>query len=71
MISVSNRFVYNIRVGLPKFWMLFYVVLFFIFLLGPIFIVVSISFTETEFVAFPPKGFSWRWYERFFEYEPF
>ena len=71
MISVSNRFVYNIRAGLPKFWMLFYVVLFFIFLLGPIFIVVSISFTETEFVAFPPKGFSWRWYERFFEYEPF
>ena len=71
MISVSNRFLYNIRVGLPRFWMLFYVVLFFIFLLGPIFIVVSISFTETEFVAFPPKGFSWRWYERFFEYEPF
>ena len=71
MISVSNRFVYNIRAGLPKFRMLFYVVLFFIFLLGPIFIVVSISFTETEFVAFPPKGFSWRWYERFFEYEPF
>ena len=71
MISVSSRFVYSMRVGLPKFWMLFYVVLFFIFLLGPIFIVVSISFTETEFVAFPPKGFSWRWYERFFEYEPF
>ena len=71
MISVSNRFLYNIRVGLPRFWMLFYVVLFFIFLLGPIFIVVSISFTETEFVAFPPKGFSWKWYERFFEYEPF
>jgi putative spermidine/putrescine transport system permease protein len=71
MISVSNRFGYNMRVGFPKFWMLFYVVLFFIFLLGPIFIVVSISFTETEFVAFPPKGFSWKWYERFFEYEPF
>ena len=71
MISVSNRFLYNIRVGLPRFWMLFYVVLFFIFLLGPIFIVVSISFTETEFVAFPPKGFSWKWYERFFEYERF
>jgi len=59
------------RVGLPKAWMLVYVVLFFIFLLGPIFIVVSISFTETEFVSFPPQGFSWKWYQRFFDYEPF
>lgn len=48
-----------------------YVALFFIFLLAPILIVVAVSFSSTSFVAFPPQGFSLKWYYRFFEYKPF
>lgn len=68
---MSARLAYTVSERLPKLWLVLYVVLFFVFLLGPIAIVVAISFTTTEYVAFPPKGFSWRWYERFFDYEPF
>ena len=68
---MNSRSWYIFKENAPKLSMLLYVVLFFIFLLGPILIVVAISFTETEYVAFPPKGFSLRWYERFFEYDAF
>jgi putative spermidine/putrescine transport system permease protein len=68
---MSARLASGIRSRLPRIGLVAYMVAFFVFLLGPIFIVVAISFTTTEFVAFPPKGFTWRWYERFFDYEPF
>lgn len=68
---MSSRLAYAINNRLPKISLVVYMVAFFVFLLGPIFIVVAISFTTTEFVSFPPEGFSWRWYERFFSYEPF
>lgn len=32
------------------------------FILGPLVVIVGGSFTETPFVAFPPQGFTWRWY---------
>ena len=38
-----------------------------IFLILPTLIVVPISFTETDFITFPPHGFSTRWYQAFFE----
>ena len=38
----------------------------FIFLLAPLVIVVFLSFTPTTYLAFPPSGFSGRWYARFF-----
>ena len=35
------------------------------YLVIPTLIVVPISFTQTEYITFPPKGFSLRWYETF------
>lgn len=37
-----------------------------IFLVAPSLVVIPISFTETSFIMFPPKGFSLEWYEVFF-----
>jgi ABC-type spermidine/putrescine transport system permease subunit II len=36
------------------------------FLILPNLIIIPISFNPTEFYAFPPNGFSLRWYQRFF-----
>ncbi len=36
------------------------------FLALPAFFVVPVSFTEEAFLNWPPKGFSWRWYELYF-----
>ena len=35
-----------------------------LFILSPLIIIVGGSFTETPYVAFPPVGFTWRWYEQ-------
>lgn len=37
-----------------------------IFLVLPTLAIVPISFTSTNFIMFPPEGFSLRWYETFF-----
>lgn len=44
---------------------------FFIFMLAPILVVVAVSFTDVSYVAFPPQGFSLRWFHRILEYTPF
>jgi len=41
------------------------------FLLLPLVIVVLASFNSGELLTFPPQGFSLRWYEHFFNSEPF
>jgi putative spermidine/putrescine transport system permease protein len=41
------------------------------FLLLPLVIVVLASFNSGEMLSFPPQGFSLRWYEHFFNSEPF
>ena len=33
-----------------------------LFILGPLVVIVGGSFTETPYVAFPPVGFTWKWY---------
>jgi putative spermidine/putrescine transport system permease protein len=38
----------------------------FLFLLGPLVVVVLVSFTPSTFLDFPPRGFSLRWYRDFF-----
>jgi putative spermidine/putrescine transport system permease protein len=38
-----------------------------VFLTLPLAIIVATSFTETEFLKFPPQGFTLRWYARFLE----
>jgi len=35
-----------------------------IFLLGPLIVIVGASFTTTPYVAFPPQGFTLKWYQQ-------
>ncbi len=37
-----------------------------IFLLFPLIIVIPISFVDSKYLQFPPKNFSFRWYENYF-----
>lgn len=37
-------------------------ILIFVFLVAPILVAASVSFTADEFISFPPVGFSWKWY---------
>jgi putative spermidine/putrescine transport system permease protein len=48
-----------------------FLLLFFVFMLAPILIVVVVSFTSANYVAFPIEGFSLRWFRRIYEYRPF
>lgn len=48
-----------------------YVVLFFAFLLAPIAVVVTVSFTAQSYVTFPIQGFSLRWFQKVYEYQSF
>lgn len=41
-----------------------YVTLIAVFLLAPIVIVIVAAFTSAEFIMFPPRGFSLRWFEQ-------
>jgi putative spermidine/putrescine transport system permease protein len=51
--------------------LLLVVALIYVFLLGPILIVVLTSFSATTSTAFPPRGFSMRWYGEFFRSDNF
>jgi len=41
----------------------------FLFLAAPIFVIIPMSFNSLEYLSFPPKGFSLRWYENYFASE--
>ena len=43
----------------------------YIFLIGPLLVVVGVSFEPTQAFRFPPSGFSFRWYGNFFANEAF
>jgi len=34
-----------------------------VFLLAPLLVVIGVSFTASNFLKFPPDGFSWKWYD--------
>ena len=51
----AGRIALNIAVGLVFF-----------FLMMPLLIVFPISFSSAPYLQFPPPGFSWQWYERYF-----
>src|SRR3546814_318413 len=36
-----------------------------VFLVMPLFVIVAVSFTKTEYLAFPPHGFTLHWYQQF------
>jgi putative spermidine/putrescine transport system permease protein len=50
------------RVGLGRPAFLSLVGLLYLFLLAPLLVVLVISFSSNQFLTFPPKGFSLRWY---------
>ncbi len=35
-----------------------------IFILAPLLVTVAISISDTTFVTFPPRGFTFQWYEK-------
>ncbi|MGZ9586775.1 ABC transporter permease [Paenibacillus marinisediminis] len=43
----------------------------FLFLLGPLVIIMTTSFGDSAILQFPPEGFSLRWYKNIFEVEMF
>lgn len=43
----------------------------YIFLMGPLVIVIGASLSDTTFLTFPPQGLSLRWFERVFEISAF
>jgi len=43
------------------------VVLTLLYMIVPLLMVVASSFTESEFMSFPPRGFSWRWFVEVFQ----
>lgn len=43
----------------------------YLFLLGPIAVVIATSFSPTKSMAFPPAGLSWRWYAEFLRSDNF
>ncbi|WP_415183199.1 ABC transporter permease subunit [Phaeovulum sp.] len=53
--------------GKPAPWLWIWAVLVALLLLVPGLIVIPLSFPENRSFAFPPQGFSWKWYENFFQ----
>jgi putative spermidine/putrescine transport system permease protein len=43
-----------------------YLFIFAVYLIGPIFVITAVSFNAKKFLAFPPRGFSFRWYAEIF-----
>ena len=43
-----------------------YLLIFALYLIGPIIVITAVSFNEKRFLAFPPRGFSFRWYAEIF-----
>ncbi len=43
-----------------------FVALVFGFLVFPTFVIIPLSFTDSIYLQFPPKGFTWRWYQDYF-----
>lgn len=48
-----------------------FTVLVYLFLLGPLVIVIGASISDTTYLTFPPQGFSLRWFEKIFEMSAF
>ena len=52
--------------GIGRLCLTVFVALVFVFLLLPTLLAVPMSFSDTTFLVFPPKGFTLDWYENFF-----
>ena len=54
------------RINYSKILLWFFAGGVFAFLVVPSVLVVPMSFSETEYLSFPPKGFSLQWHQKFF-----
>ena len=57
------------RAPIRRIILYLFVTLVFAFLILPNFIVIPLSVTDSIFLQFPPKGFTWRWYQDYFGIE--
>lgn len=57
------------RAPIRRVLLYLFVTVVFAFLILPNFIVIPLSVTDSIFLQFPPKGFTWRWYQDYFGIE--
>lgn len=57
------------RAPIRRVLLYLFVSLVFAFLILPNFIVIPLSVTDSIFLQFPPRGFTWRWYQDYFGVE--
>ncbi|WP_257347364.1 ABC transporter permease [Pseudalkalibacillus decolorationis] len=55
----------------PKALLNLYVWLVFIFLMAPVIVILLSSLTKTEYIVFPPKGITFRWYSELLNHPEF
>jgi putative spermidine/putrescine transport system permease protein len=60
-----------VKLKLGSILLAIYSVVILLFLLTPIIVIVLSSFTETNFIAFPPEGFSLKWYRAILDHPEF
>ena len=51
--------------------LLFVTVLVYIFLIGPLLVIMAASFSDTTYLKFPGEGFTLRWYEQILKVKTF
>lgn len=59
------------RMKLDRFIYLFFVSGVYLFLITPLVIVLIAAFNSGKYLAFPPEGFSLKWFKHFFQSQPF
>lgn len=53
------------RLSQPAAWLLFPITgAMMVFILAPLLVIVAISFSDTAYVVFPPRGFTFEWYSK-------
>ncbi len=54
------------KIRKTSIWLDIVVVILLLFLLVPVFIIIPLSFNAADYLCFPPKGLSMKWYQAFF-----
>jgi putative spermidine/putrescine transport system permease protein len=60
-----------LKIDLGNFALGVYAVLILLFLLFPVFVIISISFSTANYISFPPVGFTLKWYGEINQYPDF
>ena len=66
-MSFFNRHVSETQIKFKdRLWLYVFSGLILFLLIVPSLIVIPMSFSDSQYLEFPPKSFSWRWYENYF-----